>query len=258
MKKKSTRNVLIRSIVVAIICEAVVSATSVILSVPAYAQSQEDHAPSSIDVWAAPQSPIQPGFSTPTQSGFSTPTQSVDLVQAADPRLAESGVVINGRTLTMAELAELQATYKTKAKKGKYWYDTKSGLYGKIGWGAAGFMLPGHDFGPLAANASKGMTGIFINGRNVTFGEVQILSQLAGVPIARGRYWLDANGNAGREGNRSPVINLFAASLQQRRNGGGGGSGGGGDNFWSTRFSAGNSSGGSGYVSLPGGGFVSY
>lgn len=178
----------------------------------------------------------------------------------ADVSLELTDVIFNGRALTRAELAELQALYKVKARAGKYWYDAKSGLYGKIGWAASGFMYPGHNLGPLASNASRGTTGIYINGRNVTTREVYVLSQLAGVPIARGHYWLDASGNAGYEGNASPVINLFASAQAQSRSGGGGGGngGGGGDGFWSTRFSAGNSSGGSGYVSLPGGGFVSY
>ena len=74
-------------------------------------------------------------------------------------------------------------------------------------------MYPGHDLGPLAADASGGNTGVYINGRNQTAQEVQILSYLAHTQVQPGRYWLDAQGNAGYEGNPTPVGNLFAAAL---------------------------------------------
>ena len=69
-------------------------------------------------------------------------------------------------------------------------------------------------------------------------------------------YWLDKNGNAGLEGNPMPLENLYLAA--QRNNYAGAGSGG--DNFWSTRFSAGNSNSQNthGYVSVPGNGPVGY
>ena len=170
----------------------------------------------------------------------------------------ETKVIFNGRELTATQLEELEKRYRTKAHSGNYWYDTKSGLFGVVGQAAAGFMYPGHDLGPLAADASKGNTGVFINGREQTAQEVLILSYLARTQVLPGRYWLDGIGNAGYEGNPTPVGNLFAAALIAQQQGGGGG--GGGDNFWNTRFSAGNynSDNTAGYVSLPGGGFSSY
>ncbi len=229
-------------------------------NVPALAGTLEDE----FETGAVDKAPVPSPAPVPASVPAPVPAPVEQQVQNPEPAPVKeeiaTEVIFNGRALTRAELAELQALYKVKARAGKYWYDTKSGLYGKIGWAASGFMYPGHNLGPLAPNASRGTTGIYINGRNVTTREVYVLSQLAGMPIARGHYWLDATGNAGYEGNPSPVINLFASAQARSRGGGGGGisGGGGGDGFWSTRFSAGNSSGGSGYVSLPGGGFVSY
>lgn len=168
-------------------------------------------------------------------------------------------VVINGRALTAGDIENFEKLYRMKPAPGNYWYDGKSGLYGAVGQPAAGFMHPGHDLGPLAADASKGNTGVFINGREQTLSEVQMLTHLARTQVLPGRYWLDARGNAGYEGNPVPVGNLFAAAVAAQQGGGGGG-GRGGDNFWSSRFSAGNynSDNSAGYVSLPGGGTASY
>ena len=201
----------------------------------------------------------QPQLSGQTQAG--TPQAPGQTAQPSTPgnQAEQKQVVFNGRALTARQLQEVETLYRTKAHPGNYWYDSKSGLYGAVGSGAAGFMYPGHDLGPLAADASGGNTGVFINGRNVTMQEGQILSYLAGVQVMPGRYWLDAAGNAGYENNPVPVGNLFAAALTRQQGGGGGGNAGG-DNFWNSRFSAGNynSDNSAGYVSLPNGGTVSY
>jgi len=48
------------------------------------------------------------------------------------------------------------------------------------------------------ADASKGKTGIFVNGREFTSWEAIRLRWATSVP--RGRYWVDHNGNFGPEG----------------------------------------------------------
>jgi hypothetical protein len=166
-------------------------------------------------------------------------------------------VVINGRTLTPAQLQDFEKLYRVQPRPGNYWYDARSGLYGTAGAAAAGFMYPGHDLGTLAADASAGTTEVYLNGRNLTVTEVQILTYLAQTPIPPGRYWLDAQGNTGYEGYNIPVGNLFAAARMAQQRGGGGG---GGDNFWTSRFSAGNynADNSQGYVSVPGIGPVGY
>jgi len=164
-------------------------------------------------------------------------------------------VIINGITLSDKEINQLQKTYNVKPLPGNYWYDKKSGLYGVVGYQAFGFMKPDHSFGTLKENASNGNTQVFVNGRQLPQTEWGIWSQLLGYYIQPGRYWLHADGNAGYEGNPNPTENLYIAARRNAyRNSGGG------DNFWSTRFSAGNSNADNtqGYVSVPGYGPVGY
>jgi len=206
------------------------------------------------------------GRSQPQPAGQAPASVSQPAMNASQPMATgnqiAARVVINGRALSAEDIANFEKLYRVKPQPGNYWYDTKSGLYGVVGQAAAGFMYPGHELGPLSADASGGNTDVFINGRNQTVQEVQILSALARTQVQPARYWLDAQGNAGYEGNPIPVGNLFAAALaaQQGVGGAAGGGAGGGDNFWNTRFSAGNynSDNSAGYVSLPGGGTVSY
>jgi len=169
-------------------------------------------------------------------------------------------VVVNGRELPEAKAREIEALYGARPRPGRYWYDPVSGLYGVQGFPAFGFMYPGHDFGPLAADASAGDTGVHINGRELPRDEWALLSLILGGGIAPGRYWMLANGDAGAEGSFVPLVNLFAAARANAFSGAGGGGGeGGGDNFWTSRFSAGNHDGqGRGYVSVPGHGPVGY
>jgi len=168
----------------------------------------------------------------------------------------KGGVIINDVALSNAQIAEIEKQYGVKPKPGNYWYDAKSGLYGVVGYPAYGYMQPNHRFGSMKKNASKGNTGIFINGRELPPLEYTVWSYMVGSWIQPGKYWLDHQGNAGYEGNPTPVINLFVAAKQNSYQG----QGGSGDNFWSSRFSAGNyDSGGSrGYVSVPGYGPVGY
>jgi len=172
------------------------------------------------------------------------------------PEPAQQGqVMINGRALTASQLQELEKLYRVRPRAGNYWYDARSGLYGTVGAPAAGFMYPGHDFGALGSTASAGNSEAYLNGRNLTTSEVQILAHLAQTPVAPGRYWLDAQGNAGYEGSDIPAGNLFAAARAAQLR-----AGGGGDNFWTSRFSAGNynADNSQGYVSVPGIGPVGY
>lgn len=181
-------------------------------------------------------------------------------VFATDPDAAspifddDAAVVINGRALDESAIATLAGLYGVQPAPGRYWYDAASGLYGSEGQPPAGLLHPGHDLGPLAREASGGSTGIVVNGRELPVLEWTFLSALVGAPVPPGAYWLDAAGNAGRVGSPLPLVNLRAAAAA------GAGGGGGGDNFWSSRFSAGNSNADNsqGYVSVPGYGPVGY
>lgn len=169
---------------------------------------------------------------------------------------ASEEVIINKTALTKEQIAELERTYGIKPRPGNYWYDARSGLYGVVGHQAYGFMLPNHNFGTLSRGASNGDTGVLINGREIPLAEYTVWSYMVGSWIQPGSYWLDHTGNAGYEGNPMPVINLYQAAQQRAYSG----QGGSGDNFWSSRFSAGNYDSGNtrGYVSVPGYGPVGY
>jgi hypothetical protein len=139
----------------------------------------------------------------------------------------------------------LAATYHYAPPRGRYWYDPMSGAWGAEGHETVGFILPGYDFGPLAADASAGNTGVFINGREINMVEAASLQRTFGA-VYQGHWWLDGcTGNYGLEGNPMPMGNIIAALRAQNsaRNG---------DNFWSSATARGNSSGGCSYVSVDG------
>jgi hypothetical protein len=172
------------------------------------------------------------------------------------PEAGKAAVVINGVTLSAEQIAELSRLYKVTPRPGNYWYDSNSGLYGVVGHQAFGFMYPGHEFGQLAREASRGNTQVIVNNRELPQHEWAVWSYILGYWIQPGNYWLDSNGNAGYMGSPIPVVNLYQAATQNGYRG----QGGSGDNFWSSRFSAGNSDSGNtrGYVSVPGYGPVGY
>lgn len=184
------------------------------------------------------------------------------LKQPAKEADSEDGqVIINGNKLSYAQINELESIYGFKPLPGNYWYDSISGLYGVIGFGAYGFMFAGHNFGDLDPNASNGNSNVFVNRRHLPQMEWIVWSQLLGYMIEPGRYWLDANGNAGYEGNLTPMENLYlAAQRNAATQHSGYSSGNTGDNFWSSRFSAGNydQNNQRGYVSVPGYGPIGY
>ena len=161
-----------------------------------------------------------------------------------------TAVFINGRELTKVQALGIARVYGYAPAPGHYWYDTVSGAWGLQGHEAAGFLLPGYDFGPLAVNASNGNTGVFINGREINMLEAMRIQQTFGA-VYRGRWWLDGRtGNYGIEGNPMPMGNIVAALQAQR-------SGRGGDNFWCSVTACGNDNGQSGYVDV-GGTIVGY
>jgi hypothetical protein len=132
------------------------------------------------------------------------------------PLRAQDPVVINGRTLPADERAALERRTGVPLQPGRWWYDARSGLWGAEGQSAAGFALPGLDVkAPVPADASRGNTGVFFNGRQLSLPEVRWLQTLG--PVWPGRYWLDAFGNVGLDGQALPFANL--ALLAQARRG---------------------------------------
>jgi hypothetical protein len=175
------------------------------------------------------------------------PVQAETMATRPAPAAREgTGVIINGRELTPQRMVALTATYHYAPPRGRFWYDAVSGAWGVEGRETIGFILPGYDLGPLAADASAGNTGVFINGREINMVEAAGLQRTFGA-VYQGRWWIDGRtGNYGIEGNAMPLGNILAALRAQGR----GGRGGGGDNFWATSNAMGNSSGGCSYVNV--------
>jgi hypothetical protein len=159
-------------------------------------------------------------------------------------------VFINGRELTRQEVTNLVVIYHYVPPAGRYWYDSRSGAWGVEGYKTAGFILPGHDFGPVAENASNGNTGVFVNGRELNIAEALNIQRSMGA-VCRGHWWLDGRtGNFGVEGNPLPQGNISGVlrAQQSTRHG---------DNFWCSATACGNDNGSSGYVDV-GGKIVGY
>jgi hypothetical protein len=81
-----------------------------------------------------------------------------------------------------------------------------------------GLAVPGLAIGgKLRADASGGGTGVFINGRELHPLDVAGLRAITGT-VLPGRYWLDANGWGGYEG-QPPFFNLWALAAQSQSGG---------------------------------------
>lgn len=149
------------------------------------------------------------------------------LAMAVDgsPTLAQGArleTIINGTPITESQKAEFIRLYGVPPLAGDFWYDARSGLWGVKGREAFGLLRPGHNYGTLAATASAGTTGVFINGRQINVAEALYLRNLLGTVIP-GRWWLDgATGYFGLEGNPIPAGNLFVAVRAVQSRGGGG------------------------------------
>jgi hypothetical protein len=165
------------------------------------------------------------------------------LVALAGTATAQIGIIINGNELTGRQATAMAAVCGPIPPAGIYWYDMRSGAWGFEGKETAGFIMPGHNFGPLSPNASRGNTGVYINGRQLNAAEVTGLQRLLGT-VYRGRWWLDGRtGCWGVEGEAQPRGNILSAMRTQRRDG---------DNFWSGRLGRGNSDGDCGYINAGG------
>jgi hypothetical protein len=133
---------------------------------------------------------------------------------------AHNGVIVNGAPLDARHAAALEQAYRTRLVPGRYWYDAASGLWGLEGGPSVGLIAPGLPFGRMDPRASvgrfAGITGVFINGREIHPDELQHLRALYG-QVVRARYWLNARGIAGYEGG-PPQFNVVAAAQQARGN----------------------------------------
>jgi hypothetical protein len=122
---------------------------------------------------------------------------------AIDARAAgEAGkVIVNGMALNAQTLSALQRLYPVPIAAGRYWYDPLSGAYGVEAGPVVGQMLAGLQLGGrLRADASRGTSGVFINGRQLQMGEKAYIEQACQTPVLPARYWVNAQGQGGFEG----------------------------------------------------------
>ncbi len=109
-------------------------------------------------------------------------------------------VVINRKTLARTQIQSLQRQLGATLQCGRFWYDARSGAWGRENGPAQGLMPSGMAIGGrLWSRASAGNTGVVVNGRELHRTDVARLVA-AGVRVQRGRYWLNANGVGGYEG----------------------------------------------------------
>ena len=113
--------------------------------------------------WSAPSSPPWPRW---LARHFSSATR------------ADSGVFVNGQPLEHLKRQKMERAYGTPILPGRYWYDPVSGAWGLEGGPTIGQIHPNMAIGDdLRADASKGRTGVFVNGRQLHRLDVDALNR---------------------------------------------------------------------------------
>lgn len=153
----------------------------------------------------------------PASSGRVPPIIRRSVPSVSLPRPTSRRSVWFNRTLLSDNLLPVvDHIFRRRVADGHYWYDYVSGEWGVEGRGRSGKIRHGLELGgPLAPDASKGKTGVFVNGREITSWE-SILLRWA-THMGSGRYWVDHNGNFGPEngsamGNVRRLANITAAA----------------------------------------------
>ena len=150
---------------------------------------------------------------------------------------SQNAVIVNDKKVPLVQLMEVQRTYNIKIGDGTYWYDAHCGAWGYQYGPTQGFIPAGLTLGgQLKPNASKGNTGVFVNGRQLPLNDVRALQRI--INVVPGRFWLDDKGNGGYEGKQA-TFNLMYLSRKK-----------GGSSFYRNSYTGigGGSSGGTSYV----------
>jgi hypothetical protein len=133
---------------------------------------------------------------------------------------AKRQVIVNRTPLTERQVRDFEVQFRVRMQDGKYWYDAACGAWGFEGGPCVGFLPAKLQLGgALPADASGGGTQVFINGRELHPIDVASLQRLG--PVQPGRYWLDALGNCGYEGNPIPIANIVQLANAARASSGG-------------------------------------
>ena len=150
-------------------------------------------------------------------SSTSTSYSSKETFSSGEATRTSRVVVVNDVRLDDAELAALEADFQLRVADGEYWYDRVSGAWGYQGGPTRGFIPAGLNVGgELRPDASRGATAVYVNGRELHPLDVLALQRFTQVP--QGRYWLDAQGNGGFEGEGAS-FNLYALAASAGGNG---------------------------------------
>jgi hypothetical protein len=120
-------------------------------------------------------------------------------------------VVMNGSVVGQQVLNVVAQQYNFRIPPGRYWYDKYSGAWGYEGGGTQGFIAAGFPYyAAMPAQISGGNTGTYINGRHLPYSDVQALRRVLGT-VYKGKFWLDAQGNAGYIGGPA-IVNIRQAA----------------------------------------------
>ena len=126
------------------------------------------------------------------------------------------GLTFNGTVLTQQQqtrLEQIEREYAFHLPDGGYWYDTRSGAFGRWSGPTEGRFPSGLELGgAMPADCSGGGSGVFVNGRELHPLETAALDIF--LPLSPGRYWLDADGNGGNEGSPVARFNLLTRALE--------------------------------------------
>lgn len=159
-------------------------------------------------------------------------------------------VIINGVRLEQKARDSLERAYGARIPPARYWYDRVSGAWGLEGGPTQGQVQAGMQVGgPLRADASKGNTGVFVNGRQLHPLDVAALRRCTWV--IPGRYWVLPNGVGGYEG--LPATFNLAVLCSNAASAAGGGSSTRCDNYGGGQFNCSNPRTGIGMISEGGG-----